>query len=167
MVTFPWPLRLVLAARPDWLTRILGIVTRALSSALIRRAGLRRGDGAETGIITFIQRAGSALNLNVHFHILVPDGAYTFEHDKPHFHRAPPPSPTELRQLLDTLIVRITRALVHGGELIEEAEHPYLDKGTQLTTGTAPCRGATISYRGGPAGRAQVHDAAQPRRDDR
>ena len=62
-------------ALADWLTRVLGIVTRALSSALIRRAGLRRGDGAQTGMITFIQRAGSALNLNVHLPILVPDGA--------------------------------------------------------------------------------------------
>jgi len=32
-----------------------------------------------------------------------------------------------LRQLLDTLIARITRNLVRGGELIEEPEHPYLD----------------------------------------
>ncbi len=57
------------------------------------------------------------LSLNVHLHVLVPDGAYTFEHDKPHFHRAPAPPPTELRQLLDTLIPRITRTLgsVAGG----------------------------------------------------
>jgi hypothetical protein len=63
----------------------------------------------------------------VHLHILVPDGAYTFEHDKPRFHRAPAPSPTELHELLNTLIARITRTLVRGGVLIEEPEHPYLD----------------------------------------
>ncbi len=40
--------------------------------------------------------------------------------------RAPAPSPTELRQLLDTLIARITRTLVRGGELIEEPEHVNL-----------------------------------------
>ncbi len=57
----------------------------------------------------------------------MPDVAYTFEHDQPRFHRAPAPSPTELRQLLDTLIARITRTLVRGGVLIEEPEHPYLD----------------------------------------
>ncbi len=51
------------------------------------------------------QRYGSALNLNVHLHVLVPDGAYTFEHDKPRFHRAPAPSATELHALLDTLIM--------------------------------------------------------------
>ncbi|TFH49994.1 MAG: hypothetical protein E4H01_03190 [Lysobacterales bacterium] len=73
------------------------------------------------------QRYGSALNLNVHLHLLVPDGAYTVEHDKPHFRRAPAPSPTELHELLNTLIARITRTLVRGGVLIEEPEHPYLD----------------------------------------
>ncbi len=54
VVSFPWPLRLVFAARPQWLTRVLGIVTRALSSAVIRRAGLGPGQGAQTGIVTFI-----------------------------------------------------------------------------------------------------------------
>jgi hypothetical protein len=28
------------------------------------------------GAITFVQRFGSALQLNVHFHVLVPDGAF-------------------------------------------------------------------------------------------
>jgi hypothetical protein len=53
-----------------------------------------------------VQRFGSALNLNVHLHVLVPDGAYTFEHDKVHFHRAPAPMPEQLRQLLDTVLAR-------------------------------------------------------------
>ena len=104
VVSFPWPLRLLFAAHPQWLTRVLGIVTRALSGAVLKRAKLRPGREAQTGIVTFIQRFGSKLNLNVHLHLLVPDGAYTFEHRKPHFHRAPPPRPDELNALLDTLI---------------------------------------------------------------
>jgi hypothetical protein len=35
------------------------------------------------------QRFGSKLNLNVHLHVLALDGAYTFEHGKARFHRAP------------------------------------------------------------------------------
>ncbi|MCP4035541.1 MAG: transposase [bacterium] len=145
VVTFPWPLRLVFAARPDWLTRVLSVVTRALSSAIIRRAGLRRVDAAQTGVITFIQRAGSALNLNVHFHILAPDGAYTFEHAKPRFQRASPPSLTELRQLLDTLIVRTIGALVRGEVLIEEPEYPYLD--LELVSPLDQLSAAAVRYR--------------------
>ena len=33
----------------------------------------------------------------------------------------------QLRALLDTLIARITRTLVRGGVLVEDAEQPYLD----------------------------------------
>jgi len=32
--------------------------------------------------VTFIQRFGSALNLNIHLHMLVPDGADTFAHGR-------------------------------------------------------------------------------------
>jgi hypothetical protein len=85
------------------------------------------------------------LSLNVHLHVLVPDGAYTFEHGELHFHRAPAPSPTELRQLLDTLIARITRTLVRGGELIEEPEHPYLD--LELNSPLHQLSAAAVRYR--------------------
>jgi hypothetical protein len=70
---------------------VLAVVTRALSTALTRRAGLR-ASVAETGLVTFVQRFGSALNLNVHLHILVLDGAYTFDGERPRFHRAAPPT---------------------------------------------------------------------------
>ena len=120
-------MRLLFAAHPQWLTRVLGIVTRALSGAVLKRAKLRPGREAQTGIVTFIQRFGSKLNLNVHLHLLVPDGAYTFEHRKPHFHRAPAPGPDELKALLDTLIRRITRTLVRAGVLVEQPEQPFLD----------------------------------------
>ena len=33
VVSFPWPLRLLFAARPQWLTRVLGVVTRTLVRA--------------------------------------------------------------------------------------------------------------------------------------
>jgi len=74
VLSFPWPLRLLFAARPALLTGVLAVVTRALSTALARRAGLR-ASGAGTGLVTFIQRFGSAIDLDVHLHILALDGA--------------------------------------------------------------------------------------------
>jgi len=42
-----------------------------------RRRLRRRGvEAPSCGAITFVQRFGSALQLNVHFHVLVPDGAF-------------------------------------------------------------------------------------------
>ena len=58
VVSFPWPLRLVFAARPDWLTKVLRIVSRAISSAVIARAGLRRNQGAQTG--TMLEQLSAA-----------------------------------------------------------------------------------------------------------
>ena len=145
VLSFPWPLRVMFAARPDGLTRVLAIVTRALSSAVIRRAGLRRGQGAQTGSITFVQRHGSALDLNVHLHLIVPDGAYTFEHDAAKFHRAPPPSPAQMRQRLDTVFTRVTRTLVRGGVRVEEGEQPYLE--LQLDSPLEQLNAAAVQYR--------------------
>ena len=42
---------------------------------MLAKARLTRAAGA-TGAVTLIQRFGSALNFNVHLHMLVLDGAY-------------------------------------------------------------------------------------------
>ena len=121
VLSFPWPLRLLFAARPDVLTRVLNVVTRARSTAVLKGAGLSRSTGAQTGIVTAIARFGSALNLNVHLHLLVLDGGYTFAHDRARFHRAPAPSQAELQRVLDTLIARITRTLVAASGILPRA----------------------------------------------
>ncbi len=54
VLSFPWPLRLLFAARPEVLTRVLNVVARTVSSAVLKRVGLSRSAGAETGIVTFI-----------------------------------------------------------------------------------------------------------------
>ena len=53
--------------------KVLSIVYRAISTYLIHKAGLKLMNGA-TEAVTQIQRFGSALNLNIHFHILFLDG---------------------------------------------------------------------------------------------
>src|SRR5690606_23668800 len=78
VLSLPIALRYLLATRPEVVTQVLGIVYRAISGHLIRKAGLTRAS-AVTGAVTLIQRFGSALNLNVHFHLLVLDGVYRRE----------------------------------------------------------------------------------------
>jgi hypothetical protein len=53
VLSFPWSLRLAVRGPAQWLTRVLGVVTRALSAALLKRAGgvVAR---ARTGMVTFI-----------------------------------------------------------------------------------------------------------------
>jgi hypothetical protein len=65
------------------------------SRHLIRKAGLTRA-GAVTRAVTLIQRFGSALNLNVHFHLLVLDGVYRRDGESNlRFFAVPAPSPGE------------------------------------------------------------------------
>ena len=151
VLSFPWPLRLLFAARPDLLTRVLGVVTRALSTAAKRRAGLRAGADAETGVVTFIQRFGSALNLNIHLHLLALDGAYTFAAGHPRCHRARAPTNDEIERLLDALIRRIVRTLTGAGALVadpdEEGASPYLSLERPDDDALAVLESASVRYR--------------------
>jgi hypothetical protein len=73
VLSLPFALRYLLATRPETITRVLGIVYRAISGHLIRKAGLRRSTAA-TGAVTLIQRFGG----------------YTESFDPAHPGRAPP-----------------------------------------------------------------------------
>ena len=61
------------AAHPQAMGKVLGIAYRAISTHLIHKAGYSLKECA-TGAVTLIQRFGSALNLNIHFHVLFLDG---------------------------------------------------------------------------------------------
>ena len=50
-------------------------VYRTIARHIIHQADLTRATGA-TGAVTLVQRFGSALNLNVHFHMLFLDGVF-------------------------------------------------------------------------------------------
>ena len=60
---------------PEIMGRVLGIVYRVIARRLVRKAGYAH-NMARTGAVTLIQRFGSALNLNIHFHMLFLGGIY-------------------------------------------------------------------------------------------
>ncbi|MEL0019120.1 MAG: transposase [Rickettsiales bacterium] len=127
VLSFPWPLRLLFASQPDALGRCLSVIIRAIQTNLAHRAGLTASAGARTGVVTLIQRFGSALNLNVHLHMLILDGVYTLERNGPRFHRVGAPDARSLERLLNRLVRRIVRRLTGDGLLIEDPEQPWLD----------------------------------------
>ena len=83
MLSLPRWARWMLARDSALASRALGITLRAIFADYRRRARVR----GHCGAITFVQRFGSALNLNVHFHCVVPDGVFT---DGGEFIAAPP-----------------------------------------------------------------------------
>jgi len=73
-----------------------------------RRRGREQGVRGRTGTVTFVQRFGSALNANLHFHVVVPDGI--FDQDGV-FHRLPNPTDDDVEQLLVRLLPRLRQKL--------------------------------------------------------
>jgi hypothetical protein len=108
-------------------TQVLNIVYRAISGHLIRKAGLTRAS-AVTGAVTLIQRFGSALNFNVHFHMLVLDGVYRRDvaQGRLRFMPVPAPSTEELEGLVRRIAGRIGRSLERSGLITRDIEHAYL-----------------------------------------
>ena len=122
-----YPLRFLFAARPRVLSQVLGVVCGAISTCLTKKTGFTVASGAKTGAVTLIQRFGSALNLNIHFHLLFLDGVYNFKGRRPTFHRAPRPTPAELTKLLHTIGQRVARLLERLGLLVRDADCDHLD----------------------------------------
>lgn len=127
VLSFPWPLRLLFAREPPILSQCLRLITRAIETDLIKRAGLTRASGAQTGIVTLIQRFGSALNLNIHLHMIVLDGVYTPNAGEPRFHRVTAPSQKTLETLLNRIIKRLVRKLERSGRLAADPQQPWLN----------------------------------------
>ena len=93
VLSVPWTLRYMMARDPKLLSMVLDIFLRAIFANQRRRARALGINDPRTGAVTFVQRFGSALNLNVHFHNLTPDGVFS-DHsaDTLTFHPLPPPS---------------------------------------------------------------------------
>jgi ribosomal protein S27E len=157
VLTFPFPLRFLLAFNPQALTELLVVVQRGISTFLIRQSGFTVASGAKTGAVTLIQRFGSALNLNPHLHMLFLDGAYRFGSRKARFHRARRATNDDLARLLDTLSRRIARVLERRGLLIADPADPYLE--FAVGSSLDQIQAASINYRiaiGPHAGRKAI-----------
>lgn len=76
VLSLPHALRFLLARNPAAFTQVLGVVYRAISGRLPKRAGLTRATG-HTSAVTLMQRFGSELKLNIHFHMLFLTGRRT------------------------------------------------------------------------------------------
>jgi hypothetical protein len=115
-------LRFLLATNPDALTRVLGVVYRSISRYLLHKAGLTPATGA-VGAVTLVQRFGSALNLNVHFHMLFLDGVYVNAGaDPPEFRPVAAADANELQGLLEQIAARVGQVLEKRGLIERDIE---------------------------------------------
>ena len=147
VLSVPFPLRFLFASQPKIMGKALGIVYRSIATHLTRKAGYKNST-AHTGAVTLIQRFGSALNLNIHFHMLFLDGVYVGEAGpSARFHWVKAPTSAELTQLTHTIAHRLARYLERQGLLERDAEHSYLTLDNADEDPMDQLRGHSITYR--------------------
>jgi hypothetical protein len=116
VLSIPMPLRYLAAYNSKALKMVLDAFVAAVSSYLKKQAkifgGINSAQEAFPGAITFIQRFGSALNLNVHFHTIFCDGVFTKNNEgRSEFVRLPPPSLNDIRRITEKVAKRAHRWL--------------------------------------------------------
>jgi hypothetical protein len=74
VLSSPYKLKFQMAHNPKLTNKILSIYMQSICSYQKKKAKKFGIKSAKSGSVTFIQRFGSALNLNVHFHSLFAAG---------------------------------------------------------------------------------------------
>ena len=169
MLNVSYPLRFLFASKPEVMGQVLSIVYRCIATHLIKKAGFSRRT-AQTGTVTLIHRFGSALNLNVHFHMLFLDGVYVERSDGSlRLRWVKTPTSAELTELTQTLARRIGRYLERQGLLERDAENSYLAGDDLAASPMEQLLGSSITYRiavGSQQGRRVFTLQTLPANDD-
>ena len=126
VLSLPIPLRLLLARYPKHLSKVMQIIHRAISCDIVHRAEYLKKQ-ANTGAVTYIQRFGSALNLNIHFHMLFLEGVITVERGQFKFKQVKAPSHSDIDTLVHTISHRIATYLEKAGLIQRDIDNTFLD----------------------------------------
>jgi hypothetical protein len=122
VLSLPYPLRYRLAYDQPLCTAVHRALAHALRLRLRRLARERGHRDAHTGSVTFVQRYGGGLNLNVHFHLLGLDGwFYRTSNGTLAFERAPTPTQADVERLLMAVHARVLSLLEQHGLLEQGA----------------------------------------------
>jgi len=117
VLSFPHALRYRLAYDSHLITDVLDIFIKTVFASLIRRAAefgaVRK---PQCGAVSFIQRFGSALDLNVHIHAILLNGIYAADDEgRPHFQALLSPDNEEVARVTASLAKAITDFLRRRG----------------------------------------------------
>jgi hypothetical protein len=146
VLSLPIPLRLLLARYPKELSKVMQIIHRTISTDIIHRTGYLKKQ-AKTGAVTYIQRFGSALNLNIHFHMLFLEGVITEERGQTKFKLVKAPSHSDMEQIVDNISHRIAAYLEKARLIQRDMDNAFLDFPMDDENSLLPLQAASVSYR--------------------
>ena len=132
VLSLPWELRALAAFKAPVLSALGRIFVEAIFAKHRTWAKSRGFADAPSGAVTFVQRFGSSVNLNVHYHVMVLDGVFARDADgKAVFHPAPPPTTDELNAVVRRVhrrsIAWLARHGYVGGTPAESTAQTSLD----------------------------------------
>jgi len=127
VVSVPIPLRYWMAASTPLMSQVHTIICRTIHQHYVNQA-VKQGhprEQVQAGSITFVQRFGSSLNLNLHYHLIVLDGVYrdrSAQGLKPKFVKMAPPSDADIATVVTKISQRVIRKLRQLGYLEPDLE---------------------------------------------
>ncbi len=124
----------------------MGFIRRAISTQIVSRAGFTNKQ-AKIGAVILIQRFGSALNLNIHFHMLFLEGAIS---ENPWggttFTRIKAPSHSSMVELVHTISQRIARYLEKVDLVERDMKNSFLNLPLNDEDSSLHLQGESVSY---------------------
>lgn len=176
VVTFPPPLRLWLARSAELATTVCAKVIECLNRHLQRESGVGAG---LTGCVVFMQRFGSAANLNVHLHIIALDGAYEKKSTgRLKFYNTIAPTKESTTKLVHDIAKRINNHLLRKGYLEHHEDLVLLGNTEEIFACNndelhLPAQAASVGHRiafgpnaGKPVRRLKLGNSLWPSEDD-
>jgi hypothetical protein len=162
VLSLPFDLRMLAAFRADVLTALSRIFFESIRARYRKCAKTLGRTNVEAGAVTFVQRFGSSLNLNVHFHVVVLDGVFSRvdveksaskdKNESATFHAMPPPTQEDLATLLAQVERRVQAWLRLAWWQNEAPDHDgcgtagtsrRLDSASKVSTRALPWRART------------------------
>ena len=114
VVSVPVPLRYWMAASQELTAQVHTIIRTTIGQYYVNKAVTRGCERAaiQPGSVTFIQRFGSAINLNLHFHMIFLEGGYvdrTAQGLRPRFVQGEPPTDADIATVVQKISHRVLR----------------------------------------------------------
>jgi Putative transposase len=136
VVSVPIPLRYWMSSSRDLTAQVHTIIRTTIAQYYVNQA-VKRGverQHVQPGSVSFIQRFGGSINLNLHFHVISLESVYLDRAEaglKPRFVKAEPPREADVADVVRKISRRVIRKLRRLG---------YLEAGmeTAVATGYDP-----------------------------
>jgi Transposase zinc-binding domain/Putative transposase len=122
VVSVPVPLRYWTAPSRDLTAQVHGIIRTTIAQFYVNQAVERGAERqkVQPGSVTFLQRFGGALQLNIHYHLIVIEGVFLDRTDqglKSRFLKGEPPSDADAAHVVQQISRRVIRNLRRLGYL--------------------------------------------------